>query len=334
VKYIILAVTVLLSFTFKNNALAIELVGLNEIKRSHNRSYSGSESVHNLTKIELALNAQVYKQLSAEVVLMHEDNNHEIDVAALNLALNDDRWILTAGQVYLPFGSFDSNMISDPFTLELAETRKSAIQVSYKNNNFVSVFYIFNGKNKQNNGIDDTVDNFGFNLKYKTKQNSKLTTGISYINDIGDSNSLQDVIESNQGNNNVRKHVAGIGMSAVLEFHRVKLIAEYISAIDNFASTELAFNGQGAKPSAANIEAGYDFTLSGKPATFAVAFQITEQALGLDIPKSSLSTALTLFIMKKTSLAFEFSNKNDYSTNDGGTDKTSKSLTAKFAIEF
>ena len=119
----------------------------------------------------------------------------------------------------------------------------------------------------------------------------------------------------------------------MIQFHNTQLIAEYITATNNFSPAELTFNGQGAKPSAINFEIGQSFILADKPATFGIAYQVSEQALGLDFAKSSLSTAVNIHIMDKTLLSFEVANKNDYSINMGGTGETSKSFTAKLTVE-
>jgi len=34
---------------------------------------------------------------------------------------------LTAGQLYVPFGAFETGLISDPLTLEIGETRESTV---------------------------------------------------------------------------------------------------------------------------------------------------------------------------------------------------------------
>jgi hypothetical protein len=51
------------------------------------------------------------------------------------------------------------------------------------------------------------------------------------------------------------------------EMDDFNVIAEYVTAHDDFQVGELAFAGSGAKPRAFNIEAGYSFKLAGKPAT-------------------------------------------------------------------
>jgi len=48
---------------------------------------------------------------------------------------------LTAGKMYVPFGNFESNMIQDPVTLEIGETRESAGQVGFEHSGFYGSAY-------------------------------------------------------------------------------------------------------------------------------------------------------------------------------------------------
>lgn len=120
----------------------------------------------------------------------------------------------------------------------------------------------------------------------------------------------------------------------MLDVNNIHIIAETISATDNFTSSELSYNGQGAKPSAMNFEVGYNFTLFGNEATVDLAYQTTEQALGLGLPKSSVSTAITFLVMNDVTLAFEIAKQKDYSINNGGTGNTADTFTAKLATAF
>ncbi len=68
----------------------------------------------------------------------------------------------------MPFGNFESNMISDPVTLTLAETREDVVQVGFgTEGGFYDSAYFFNGdtdKSKDNvysSADNDHIDNYG-----------------------------------------------------------------------------------------------------------------------------------------------------------------------------
>jgi len=323
----------------KSSDTNITLSGVVEIEAAHSSPYAGpSSSDISVATLEFGVEGRVNEEVSAEIVLLHEeddeDTNFEVDVATLNYRPKNSNWSVVAGQTFVPFGSFESNMVSDPFTLEMGETRESALQANYESGNLATAFYLFNGSNKQNSGEDESVDNYGINLTYKSEGDVNFTGSIGYINDIGDSDGLQDTINATLGSNDILKHIAGTSVSAIIETGKFNFIAEYIAATEHFTATEINFNGLGAKPSAINVEAGYGFELSDNPATFAVAYQSTDEALALGLAESRTSAVLAVDVMENTALALEISQDKDYEVADGGTGETARTITAQLAIEF
>ena len=43
-----------------------------------------------------------------------DDTDLEVDVATITIADPDGPWFVTGGQQYLPFGAFETNMVSGP----------------------------------------------------------------------------------------------------------------------------------------------------------------------------------------------------------------------------
>ena len=312
----------------------LKIGGVIEVEASSHSPYEG-DSTSDITAatVELGLGAQINPWVSGEVVLLYEEDDTplEVDVATITVA-SPHGASFTGGQFYVPFGSFESNQISDPLTLEIGETRESGIQLGYEAGAFSGALYMFNGTNKEDNGTADKVDNFGITLGFSGEGYS---LGLGYINDIGDSDSIQDALLNGPfGSNDVLSHVAGQTANAMFEFGSFTLIGEYVAATDKFQVGELEFNGQGAEPKAWNVEVGYAFELAGKGATFAVAYQGTEQALALELPETRTLATLSVGIMKNTALAFELAKDEDYSVAEGGTGKSANTVTAQLAIEF
>jgi len=314
----------------KQNQPSLEISGVVEVEASNNDPYEG-DSTSDITAatVEIGLAAQVNDWVSAEVVLLYEEDDTplDVDVATISLAKPNGPWSLTAGQFFVPFGSFETNQVSDPLTLEIGETRESAIQVGFEAGAFSSAVYLFKGTNKEDNGTADKVDNFGLTLGFAGEG---YAFGLGYINDIGDSDSLQDAL----GTNDVLAHVAGQTVNAMFELGSITLIGEYLAAADKFETGELAFKGQGAEPKAWNIELAYAFDLAGKGATLAVGYQGTEEALALELPETRTLATLSVGMMENTTLSFELAQDEDYAVADGGTGKSANTVTAQLAIEF
>lgn len=315
-----------------NDKGGIELSALIEVEASRSDPYEGDTSSDiALATAEIGLAGQITDAVSGEITLLYEGETTDVDVASITIAPSESFWSVTAGQIFVPFGSFESNMVSDPLTLEIGETRERAVQLDFGSDALAASVYAFNGTNKQNDGADDKIDNFGATFGYAVENDSfGFSASIGYINDIGDSDSLQGGL----GTNDIRDHVPGQTMSAILTTGPFTVIGEYVSASDEFQAAELAFNGEGAQPEAWNIEAGYSFDLAGKGATVALGVQGTGEALALELPKTRTLATLSVGIMDNTTLAFEYSQDKDYDVSEGGTGNTASTLTAQLAVEF
>ncbi|MDH5736317.1 MAG: LbtU family siderophore porin, partial [Gammaproteobacteria bacterium] len=245
------------------------------------------------------------------VIMMHDDN----------LPLT-----LSMGQMYVPFGVYESNMISDPLTLELGETRESAVQLSFESNGATAGLYVFNGDVEE--GLDeDKVTQFGIALGFG---NDNFSVGVDYISAISDTDAVQDFL----GVPAIIKQVAGISAHAVYNTDAMSMIVEYVGALDKFDASEIVFNGNGAQPAAANVEFGFNFPVAGRDSTVAIGYQVTEEAWDLGLPESRAMIAFSMGLYEATSLSFEYLSDSDYEPVDGGSGESSSTFTVQLAAEF
>ncbi len=331
----------------------IEIAGLIEVEANYTSPYEGgSESDIRLATFELGIESQVTDWVKAGASLLYEqdETDLEVDTAWITIAnLERTPVFLTAGQLYVPFGAYESNLVSDPLTLEIGESRETALQLGFEHSGFSGSAYVFNGDSNING--KDRIGSWGANLGFAQEGESRTwSIGAGYINDLGDSDSLQDLINDNRvavleelaelGEDpagfsiDPTDRVGGWTVNAAATFGPFNLIGEYLSATDDFDVNSLSFGDQGAKPSAWNIEAGYTFTVLGKETVAAVAWQGSREALALELPKERWLVGWSMGIFDKTSLSFEWAHDNDYSRNDGGTGKSGNTLTAQLAVEF
>ncbi|MCD6585379.1 MAG: LbtU family siderophore porin [Desulfobacteraceae bacterium] len=163
----------------------------------------------------------------------------------------------------MPFGYFKSHFISDPLTLELGETRESAIVIGGENGWLNLCIGAFNGDIDETDD-DDHIKSFVasgiFTLPEGSLQGLSLTTGMSWISNIADSDGLQgeDGVDGDAVNDSVDGFSAFISVSLI---DRIFLEAEYLGAIDAFEADALAFDGGEAfKPETWNFEIAYAAT--------------------------------------------------------------------------
>jgi len=317
----------------------IEISGVAEVEAGYNDPDEGdSSSDIVLATAELGIAAEVNKWVSAETVLLFEedDTDLEVDVAVVTIANPNKPWFVSSGLMYEPFGTFETNLISDPLTLEIAETRETSILAGIESNGFRGGVYVFNGDLSEQG--DNDIDNFGAFMGYaQENDNSSFAINLGYINDIGDSDTLQDTIQDNIDAAAVEysDQVAGISIDGLFAYGPFNFIAEYIMATDEVEANELGFKTGGAEPEAYNLEVGYSFNVRGIPMTVALAYQATDEAVGLELPEERITGGLSAEIFDGTALSFEWAHDDDYSDSDGGTGEFGgDTITSQLAVEF
>ena len=302
----------------------VEITGLVEVEAFYTDPEEGdSESDIVAATVELGLAANLNKQTSVEVIFLFEEDETdlEIDVAQLTHAFANSPWSLTAGQIYVPFGAYETALLSDPLTLEIGETRETTLLLGFEQNAVSGSFYIFNGDNSE--GEDNEIDNWGANIGFG---NDVFSVGIGYINDIGDSDVLQDSLESNE----VDDYTPGVSANGSVILGPITLIAEYTAATDEFGAEVLG----GAEPSAANLELDYEFPIAGKSTTFAISYQETDEALALELPETRLLLGLGFEINDHFNVGIELAFDEDYDVEEGGTGDSTTTALLQLAAEF
>lgn len=336
------------------SGLRSSISGLIEVEAGYHSPYEGdSESDISLATFELGINARINNWVEAAVALLYEedDTDLEVDVAFITIGNQEASPIfLTAGQLYVPFGAYETNLVSDPLTLEIGETRETAVQIGFVAGDFLGSAYIFNGDN--NIKGENRIGSWGANLGYGFEGEDRAWAfGVGYISDLGDSDTLQGVTNENRVaaldaaiaaggvepidySVDPSERIGGWTINGAATFGSFNLIGEYLSATDDFDSDSLAFADTGAQPAAWNIEAGFTFPVMGRESVAAVAYQGTRDALTLELPKERWLVGWSIEVFERTSLSFEWARDTDYGQSDGGTGKSADTLTAQLAVEF
>ncbi len=315
----------------------LKISGIVELEGVYEGPYEGDSTTDAaVATVELGVAVQMHDWVGGEIVLLHEEDGDQdliLDVAALTVAPPEGPWFFTGGRQYLPFGVFETNLISDPLTLEIGETGETALQFGFSSDGFHGSVFGFNGDNDRNG--KNRVAGFGAQTGYSTeREGTEFGLNLSYVNDLGDSDSLQDVIADTLGSNDVADHVPGWAASAILRRGSVSLIGEYLTSLRHFQANEVPFAGRGAKPSSWMIEVAYGFSLAGKDATIAASYQATQEALAMGLPKERVSIGLSVGVLERVALAVEWVIDDDYGVADGGSGRNADTVTVQLASEF
>lgn len=272
---------------------------------------------------------------------------------------------VTMGQLYMPFGTYSTTMISSPLTKTLARVQARAIVLGYKQqapNSFYAATYIFKGDSHASE--TSHVNNGGINLGYSFTTNRKFSVdvGVGVIANMADSVGMQDT-----GNDPL---FCGFGGDATSEgdteacgneklVHRVpaydvhtilgvgsnlQFIGEYITASTDFNTQDMSINGHGAKPQAANAELVYTLPMFRKPTSISIGYGMSKDALAIGLPAKRYSFVINRSFWKSTLQTLEFRHDIDYNKNDtssgssvagpNGSGKASNTVTAQFDYYF
>ena len=232
-------------------------------------------------------------------------------------ALPKDKLDVMLGKKYLPFGHFDSKMLSDPLTLELGETRTNqTLQINNKQGNITTAAYVFKGKAPNLNGTGEHKHGYGASLRYA---HDTTQAGIDYIANLGEAQQL-----------NTARKMPGVSVYAAKQINKVTLSAAHLTAIKSLQVGDLDNEGDGgltatAKPSASHIEASIDLN---KDRSLALAWNRTHQATALALPKQAYGVTYQQPLLKKLNGGVELMQSKDYDN------LKSNSLTLQVAYEF
>ncbi len=301
----------------------VTISGVVEVEAGYGKDYANEKTSDlNTATAELGIEAKINDYTSASVVLLWEEDenaefNLQVDEAIITLAPESTGpFSFTFGRTTLPFGVYETNLISDPLTLELGETSETIAMVGFESNGLYGNAYVFNG-DQDKDGSSSKIDNVGLKFGYAFEQDDQsLDASIGYISDLGDSDSLEGRFTT------YSRNVPGLALSAKYATGPFTLIGEYIGATKDF--------DDGNRPKAWHLEAGYAIG----DATLAINYQKTKEALSLEFPEKRLAAGISFPVMENTTLSFEWAHDSDYKAADGGTGENADTVTAQLAVEF
>ncbi len=320
-----------LAMTAPAHASDIVISGAIEVEAGFSSDFQDLKTSDiSLATVELGIDSQINDRVSGHLVLLHEEDDTplEVDEGTISIDMTNG-WSLTAGQMYIPFGDYESHMISDPLTLALGEARESAVLVGYETNGFYASAYVFNGDTREAStpAAEDSIEHSGLSFGYVIETDDySLDLGLDYISNIGDSDGITEGLASPS---TLVDFVSGTALHAIYNRDALSVIFEYVAS-DEFDVADLAFNAQGATVSAFNIEASYGFDRG----TAAIGYQTTEEAFALGLPETRILFSISHEIFENTTLSYEHAMDEDYSDTDGGSGGDGSTSTIQLSVSF
>ena len=258
-----------------------EFSGVIEVEATYNDDGTNDTSDIAVATVELGVDHKVNDKVDGHLLFLYEDpeagEDEKIVVDEAFIAIHpNDTTDIVLGRQYAPFGSYESNMVSDPLPLEVGETQMDAALLSKAfTENLSGSAYVYKGTGNK-------VDDGGISLDYGS---DNFNAGIAYISDANESN----------------RSAAGVYANGTVG--RTTLIAEHVQ-LEKEA---------GAKPTATQLEIGFDL---GNDKVIALTAQHTDEAQVLDLAKKAYGIAYSMPIYQNTRFAAEYMKSEDYAGAD------------------
>jgi hypothetical protein len=328
-----LVLTLLLSATIPACVHAADddvlVSGVNEFEAGMSRDGSSTTtSDPAVSKIELQFNSPESRPFGALMRLKHEEDGNEVDEAYLRYRFGDEnRFAMIAGKTYSPFGHFDSSLITDPMTLTLGESRSQGLKFELERGDWaVSAFA---SPVSASSGSDVAS---GAETKFQRGSDWQgYSLGLAAINNIAVSNGVLSALFSPGVSASA---IPAVAAHATFASGNNRITVESVAATKQFATGDLVFAGNGAKPDAWRAEIARRFQIRNTPFTAAASWQQSHEALALDLPQSRIAAGLSAELSGNASLAVELMHDTAYPLPVGGNGKTNDTLTLQFALSF
>lgn len=209
-----------------------------EVEAGYKKQGDNSSSDLNLATFSMGIDAALQEGIEGHLYFLRENGDDAIDVDEGYIKLSSTKDIpiyMQAGRMYLPFGVYYSHFVSDPMTLDLGESRKDAILLSYANDLVQISAGAFNGTfdNPDNEHINDFI------ASLTITPIKGIEAGAYWISDLGEAGGLEDVLSEHINASDETpaikyNSVNGYGGYIHLEKGVISIDVEYIAAVDKF----------------------------------------------------------------------------------------------------
>jgi hypothetical protein len=250
----------------------------------------------------------------------------EANVSMNNLAQNGHLWA-KIGRQFLNFGASHSKLVTHPLTRYFYETNAPAVTVGLANiNGFYGDVFAYQGgaygiTTNQQQDHTYNPNGYGLDLAYANGDNQQgYNLVVDYLADM--STTLTGRWNLTTLNITPTKQIPGVAIDAYYHTGAWGFDANYVAAIVGYDTTQLSYNGTGAKPGAYGVEGSYTFA-GQHPQILALGYQGTQDALnmtvwssGYPVPQSRINLSYTYTLSSNLLLQTEYRHDVDYSTND------------------
>lgn len=185
-----------------------------------------------VTNVEFSLNIEPVDRVAGNVIFKWEGETVDVDEATITLHdLLNENFYLETGLKGIPFGVFNSHMISDPLVKELADGSETVIQLGYSIDMLEVTTGVFNG-NIDESDANNIPDNFFASAAFVPFAGT--STSISWTSDMGEAG-LEDYFLT-LPDSTPYMNAAGIDLGLTSEIALFTVELEYVTALEEWQS--------------------------------------------------------------------------------------------------
>lgn len=222
----------------------------------------------------------------------------------------ETKWYLEMGRKWVPFGSYQNDLIYKPLTKALGQTNEYTFIVGYHHCYNLSISLFSPHSRIQSSSlpayynINTGIHHDGYDL------------GISYLYSIADS----QLFQFNKGfggflYKKIDSRVSGLAGYLNLRYQKFNTYLTYVSAVNAFKTYEVSYQNKGAIPKALSIQNGYEFNLQHKPAKIIIFYDHSFQALALKLPQKRFGAGFNIYPMSYLDVQFQAFKDYSYPKN-------------------
>ncbi len=210
-----------------------------------------------VASFEVGLDAEPMEGVRGEAALLWEEGESDsLDVDSAFIELGGTETLpvaVSAGRLYLPFGAFNGLLVSDPLTLELGETRETAVALSGEWNGFTAWAGAFAGERDDAEDVENAAATLGWTPV------EGLTLGVSALSDLGEGGGYVDDLNVVLANEGSADKALGVSAFLLLERGAWSLAAEYLGAAEDLEWTDAEGETTAVQPQTWHVDAAYAF---------------------------------------------------------------------------
>lgn len=264
----------------------------------------------------------------------HSANRHpRLQEAKVTFAnLSQSPFFVRAGQMYLPFGRYKRYPLVPSITQQLTQIHRPGLQVGgiYDSGIYWTAYGVVGPKSDSH---DKNLNNYGATMGYRSDNHPiNYDLGVSYLHNLSDIDSMHQIVDDNGG---YEQQIPAISAYGDIQMGPFSYGIRYVTALKSFSTNIFAYqdngNIEGARPSAFDIWAGFQFKTLQHHSSFKLAYGVSDEAYNtasivkqdafFQTPKNRISINYNVNLINNVILMTNIRRDRDYDKEHGGTNE-------------